>query len=134
LRLVVSIAKKRVTPDQKFFELVFDGNVSLLRVAEKFDFSRSKKVQHLRQLGDHEKLRSHDPERVMAAAAEVPFTTFSLSLYSQLRFVQPQRISVETICVRCLQTEADSRNDFTSLEYSTDAYLESTIPTRADLK
>src|SRR4051812_5212533 len=40
LRLVVSIAKRHVTPDQNFFELVSDGNMSLLRAVEKFDFSR----------------------------------------------------------------------------------------------
>ncbi len=40
LRLVVSIAKRHVTPDQNFFELVSDGNISLLRAIEKFDFSR----------------------------------------------------------------------------------------------
>ncbi|MCA9230011.1 MAG: sigma-70 family RNA polymerase sigma factor [Planctomycetales bacterium] len=43
LRLVVSIAKRHVTPDQNFFELVSDGNVSLLRAIEKFDFSRGNK-------------------------------------------------------------------------------------------
>lgn len=43
LRLVVSIAKKRVTPDQNFFELVSDGNLSLLRAVEKFDFARGNK-------------------------------------------------------------------------------------------
>ena len=43
LRLVVSIAKKRVTPDQNFFELVSDGNVSLLRAIEKFDYARGNK-------------------------------------------------------------------------------------------
>src|SRR5690606_11364657 len=31
LRLVVSIAKRHVKPDQNFFELVSDGNLSLLR-------------------------------------------------------------------------------------------------------
>ncbi len=40
LRLVVSIAKRHVTPDQNFFELVSDGNMSLLRAVEKFDFAR----------------------------------------------------------------------------------------------
>ncbi|HEX4415130.1 MAG TPA: sigma-70 family RNA polymerase sigma factor [Lacipirellulaceae bacterium] len=40
LRLVVSIAKRHVTPDQNFFELVSDGNISLLRAVEKFDYSR----------------------------------------------------------------------------------------------
>lgn len=43
LRLVVSIAKRHVTADQNFFELVSDGNVSLLRAAEKFDFARGNK-------------------------------------------------------------------------------------------
>lgn len=40
LRLVVSIAKKRVGPSNNFFELVSDGNMSLIRAVEKFDFSR----------------------------------------------------------------------------------------------
>ncbi len=43
LRLVVSIAKRHVTPDQNFFELVSDGNVSLLRAVEKFDYARGNK-------------------------------------------------------------------------------------------
>jgi len=40
LRLVVSIAKKHVGGPQSLFELVSDGNVSLMRAVEKFDFSR----------------------------------------------------------------------------------------------
>jgi RNA polymerase primary sigma factor/RNA polymerase sigma factor len=32
-----------VTPDQNFFELVSDGNVSLLRAVEKFDYARGNK-------------------------------------------------------------------------------------------
>jgi RNA polymerase primary sigma factor/RNA polymerase sigma factor len=43
LRLVVSIAKRHVGPDQNFFELVSDGNMSLLRAIEKFDFARGNK-------------------------------------------------------------------------------------------
>jgi RNA polymerase primary sigma factor/RNA polymerase sigma factor len=43
LRLVVSIAKRHVTADQNFFELVSDGNMSLLRAVEKFDFARGNK-------------------------------------------------------------------------------------------
>jgi len=43
LRLVVSIAKRRVSPDQNFFELVSDGNLSLLRAVEKFDYARGNK-------------------------------------------------------------------------------------------
>ncbi len=40
LRLVVSIAKKYVDPTTSFDELVSDGNESLMRAVEKFDFSR----------------------------------------------------------------------------------------------
>ncbi|TWT36851.1 RNA polymerase sigma factor SigB [Posidoniimonas corsicana] len=43
LRLVVSIAKRHVSADQNFFELVSDGNMSLLRAIEKFDFARGNK-------------------------------------------------------------------------------------------
>lgn len=40
LRLVVSIAKKHLGGPQELFELISDGNVSLMRAVEKFDFSR----------------------------------------------------------------------------------------------
>lgn len=43
LRLVVSIAKRHVGPAQNFFELVSDGNMSLIRAVEKFDYSRGNK-------------------------------------------------------------------------------------------
>jgi RNA polymerase primary sigma factor len=40
LRLVVSISKKRVGTTNNFFELVSDGNMSLIRAVEKFDYAR----------------------------------------------------------------------------------------------
>lgn len=40
LRLVVSIAKRHVRASDDFFELVSDGNVSLMRAVDKFDFTR----------------------------------------------------------------------------------------------
>jgi RNA polymerase primary sigma factor len=43
LRLVVSIAKRHVSGSDDFFALVSDGNMSLIRAAEKFDFSRGNK-------------------------------------------------------------------------------------------
>ncbi len=43
LRLVVSIAKKHVGRSDNFFELVSDGNMSLIRAVEKFDFARGNK-------------------------------------------------------------------------------------------
>ena len=43
LRLVVSIAKRHVGPAENFFELVSDGNMSLMRAVEKFDYTRGNK-------------------------------------------------------------------------------------------
>ena len=43
LRLVVSIAKKHVGRADNFFELVSDGNMSLIRAVEKFDYARGNK-------------------------------------------------------------------------------------------
>lgn len=40
LRLVVSIAKRHVGPNANLFDLISDGNVSLMRAVEKFDYSR----------------------------------------------------------------------------------------------
>ena len=43
LRLVVSIAKRHVGNADDFFDLVSDGNMSLIRAVEKFDYSRGNK-------------------------------------------------------------------------------------------
>ena len=40
LRLVVSLARRRVGPARNLFELVSDGNLTLLRAVEKFDVGR----------------------------------------------------------------------------------------------
>jgi RNA polymerase sigma factor (sigma-70 family) len=43
LRLVVSIAKRHMTPASNFFEMVSDGNMSLIRAIEKFDYTKGNK-------------------------------------------------------------------------------------------
>jgi RNA polymerase primary sigma factor len=43
LRLVVSIAKRHVNSSDDFFQLVSDGNMSLIKAAEKFDYLRGNK-------------------------------------------------------------------------------------------
>jgi RNA polymerase primary sigma factor/RNA polymerase sigma factor len=43
LRLVVSIAKRRLRGSGDFFDLVSDGNMSLMRAVEKFDYTRGYK-------------------------------------------------------------------------------------------
>ena len=40
LRLVVSIAKRHLSVGQDLFELISDGNVSLMRAVDKFDYTR----------------------------------------------------------------------------------------------
>ncbi len=40
LRLVVSIAKRHLTLGQDLFELISDGNMSLMRAVDKFDYTR----------------------------------------------------------------------------------------------
>ncbi len=44
LRLVVSVVKKYLRPGMNFFEMVSEGNVSLIRAVEKFDYSRGFKL------------------------------------------------------------------------------------------
>jgi len=43
LRLVVSIIKRHMGPSDDFFELVSEGNLTLMRAVEKFDFARGNK-------------------------------------------------------------------------------------------
>jgi len=43
MRLVVAIAKRHSAQTDNFFELLSDGNMSLIRAVEKFDFSRGNK-------------------------------------------------------------------------------------------
>jgi RNA polymerase sigma factor (sigma-70 family) len=43
MRLVVSIAKRHSGQTDNFFELLSDGNMSLMRAVEKFDYSRGNK-------------------------------------------------------------------------------------------
>jgi RNA polymerase sigma factor (sigma-70 family) len=43
MRLVVSISKRHAAQTDNFFELLSDGNVSLIRAVEKFDYSRGNK-------------------------------------------------------------------------------------------
>ena len=43
MRLVTSIAKRHSAQAENFFELLSDGNISLMRAVEKFDYSRGNK-------------------------------------------------------------------------------------------
>jgi len=82
LRLVVSIAKRRVSPGDSFFDLVSDGNMSLIRAVEKFDYARGNKFStyaswaimknYARTIPDEhrrrDRFRAADTEMLQAAA------------------------------------------------------------------
>jgi len=44
LRLVVSVAKRYLNPEVDLFELVSDGNISLMRAVERFDYTKGFKL------------------------------------------------------------------------------------------
>ena len=99
LRLVVSIAKKRVSLSDSFFDLVSDGNMSLIRAVEKFDYARGNKFStyaswaimknYSRTIPDehryHDRFRAADNELLQAA-------TDRRSDESQLRLAEGDRL------------------------------------------
>ncbi len=83
LRLVVSIAKRHLGSNDDFFALVSDGNMSLIRAVEKFDFARGNKFStyaswsimknYARSIPDEFKHRDRfrtSPEEVFAAVPD----------------------------------------------------------------
>jgi RNA polymerase sigma factor (sigma-70 family) len=69
MRLVVSYAKKHAGPTDSLFELISDGNMSLIRAVEKFDYARGNKFStyaswaimknFARSIPDEKKHREH---------------------------------------------------------------------------
>ena len=84
LRLVVSIAKRYATGPGHLFELISDGNMSLIRAAEKFDFARGFRFSTYAswaimknfartipaELRQHARFRTGGEERLMVVADE----------------------------------------------------------------
>ena len=92
LRLVVSIAKRHVGPSQNFFELVSDGNMSLMRAVEKFDYARGNKFSTYASWAIDEELRPHHPRRASPPAiASAPAST---------RCSRPQRTTAPILSSR----------------------------------
>ena len=67
LRLVVSIAKRHVASTDDFFALVSDGNMSLIRAVEKFDYSRGNKFSTYASWAIMKNFARTIPERVQAS-------------------------------------------------------------------
>jgi RNA polymerase primary sigma factor len=84
LRLVVSIAKRYATGPGHLFELISDGNMSLIRAVEKFDFARGFRFSTYAswaimknfartipaELRQHARFRTGGDERLMVMADE----------------------------------------------------------------
>jgi RNA polymerase sigma factor (sigma-70 family) len=64
LRLVVSIAKRHVRGTLEFFELISDGNISLMKAVEKFDYSRGFKFSTYASWAIMKNFARSVPERV----------------------------------------------------------------------
>ncbi len=105
LRLVVSIAKRHVGLQDNFFELVSDGNMSLIRAAEKFDFDRGNKFStyaswaimknFARTIPDEHKRRDRfrtSQDEMFEATADRRTVAHELESAQQLRSDQVERM------------------------------------------
>jgi RNA polymerase primary sigma factor len=102
LRLVVSIAKRHVSASEDFFALVSDGNMSLIRAVEKFDFSRGNKFStyaswaimknYARTIPDEYKRRDR-----FRTSQEEMFQAAQDNRGDQLRAETGQRLRVEQV-------------------------------------
>lgn len=105
LRLVVSIAKRHVGATGDFFELVSDGNISLMRAVEKFDYTRGNKFStyatwaimknYARTIPDEHRQRdrfrtSHD--EMFAATEDARTDQYELESAQRSRELQIERI------------------------------------------
>ncbi len=105
LRLVVSIAKRHVGANEDFFLLVSDGNMSLIRAAEKFDYARGNKFStyaswaimknFARTIPDEFKQRDRfrpTSEEVFLATEDDRTNSYSIEAAQQARLQQVSRI------------------------------------------
>jgi RNA polymerase primary sigma factor/RNA polymerase sigma factor len=105
LRLVVSIAKRHVNGNDDFFQLISDGNMSLIRAVEKFDYTRGNKFStyaswaimknYARSIPDEFKQRDRfrpTSEEVFLATADQRPDRFSLENAQTMRQQQVTRI------------------------------------------
>jgi RNA polymerase primary sigma factor/RNA polymerase sigma factor len=105
LRLVVSIAKRHVNGTDDFFHLISDGNMSLIRAVEKFDYTRGNKFStyaswaimknYARSIPDEfkhrDRFRPTSEEMFLATADQRP-DRFSLENAQAIRQQQVSRI------------------------------------------
>ena len=87
LRLVVSIAKKHVGWTSNFFEVVSDGNMSLMRAVEKFDYARGNKFSTYATWAVTKNYARSIPEQH----------------YHNARYVTGQDTVLETAAERCVE-------------------------------
>ncbi len=105
LRLVVSIMKRYVTENDDTFELISDGNISLMRAVDKFDYTRGAKfstyatwairMNNARRFADDVKRRSRfqtSQEEALADSAEDHFDPLQAERAQRERADQVARV------------------------------------------
>jgi len=112
LRLVVSIAKKHVGGPQTLFELVSDGNMSLMRAVEKFDYSRGNRFSTyaswaiIRNFARSVPREQHRMERFSTGHEEVLDIASALSTYDPNEVnIAELRESIDVVLTQLLPTE-----------------------------
>lgn len=92
LRLVVSIARRHVGRSSCFFEVVSDGNLSLMRAVEKFDYSRGFKFSTYASWAIMRNYARSIPEQMYQASKLVTGSDEALAVASA-----PDSVSRDTI-------------------------------------
>ncbi|HUT61674.1 MAG TPA: sigma-70 family RNA polymerase sigma factor [Phycisphaerae bacterium] len=112
LRLVVSIAKRHLRGPMTLFELISDGNVSLMRAVEKFDYSRGHRFSTyaswaiMRNFARSVPRERHQLDRFATGHEEVLDIASSLRVYDPTRSSQSElRESIDVMLSRLSPTE-----------------------------
>jgi len=124
LRLVVSIAKKHVFGPQTLFELVSDGNVSLMQAVEKFDYCRGYRFSTyaswaiMRNFARSVPKERHQLDRFTTGYDELLNVAASLRIYDPNR-INPMEIreTVDALLARLLPREREILAEHYGLEH-----------------
>jgi RNA polymerase sigma factor (sigma-70 family) len=119
LRLVVSIARRHVGRSPQFFEIVSDGNLSLMRAVEKFDYARGNKFSTYASWAVMRNFARTIPEHLYAAARTVNGVDELLHA-APAREEEPRESAVEAarhILAKGLRLLTDRERDIVSRHY-----------------
>jgi len=112
LRLVVSIAKRHLAGPLGLFELISDGNVSLMAAVEKFDYSRGNRFSTyaswaiMRNFARTVPREQHQLARFATGGEEILDVAAGMRLYDPTRFSLPElRESIDVVLAQLTPRE-----------------------------